>query len=367
LRYFFRGSPSGEVDAISGQVDPTCHYRCVQQGACVSENYNPFARGRFPVGVRTAKFTDNTRQERTLPFEWWYPAADECRGQDTGLSSQDVFSASASGQPLTQAAVRNARVREGRYPLIVFSHTSNGHRRQATFFCTHLASHGYVVSAVDHVGNTVVELEERNRRAADGNPLTEGERTALIQRIIADRVPDIRAILNHLLQRLPNHIDTEQVGLVGWSFGGWTVLAAPEVDERIRAVVAMAPAGCSNPLPGIIPAKLTFQWKQECPTLFLVAERDQATPLDGMYELFDRTPSQRRMLILCGADHGHFGDQIDAPGQCSKEQAHTFVKSLSLAHFDDVLKGSPKGRAFLSDDLETLLSTQGVNAVLHKP
>jgi len=32
-----------------------------------------------------------------------------------------------------------------------------GHRRQSTFFCTHLASHGYVVAAADHTGNTTLE------------------------------------------------------------------------------------------------------------------------------------------------------------------------------------------------------------------
>jgi predicted dienelactone hydrolase len=331
----------------------------------MGETYNPFARGPFPVGVRTAKVIDDTRQMRTLPFEWWYPATDECCGQDITPSTQDVFSVAAATRALAQCAVRNARVRDGRYPLIVFSHTSNGHRRQATSLCTHLASHGYVVSAVDHVGNTVVEMAERNRRNAEGKPLTEDERAELIQRIIGDRVPDIRCLLNHLLRRLPTHIDVEQIGLVGWSFGGWAVLATPEVDDRIRAVVALAPAGGSNPLPGIIPAKLSFQWRNECPTLFLVAERDQATPLVGMYELFNRTPSPKRMLILCEADHGHFGDQIDAPGHCSPDQAHAFVKSLSLAHFDDVLKGDTDGRAFLSKDLETLLSTRGVKAVLH--
>lgn len=35
-------------------------------------------------------------------------------------------------------------------PLIVFSHYSGGHRRSATFLCTHLASHGYVVAVLDH-------------------------------------------------------------------------------------------------------------------------------------------------------------------------------------------------------------------------
>ena len=73
--------------------------------------------------------------------------------------------------------------------------------------------------------------------------------------------------------------------MIGWSFGGWTVLAAQEVDARCRALIALTPGGNSRPLPGIIPATLTFAWKREVPTLFLVAEQDRFTPLPGQYEL----------------------------------------------------------------------------------
>jgi dienelactone hydrolase len=315
------------------------------------EKYDPFAPGSLPVGVRTARTIDHTRQERNLPFEWWYPAVDQPRDTHVSIGTE----------------LRNAKVREGRYPLVLYSHTSNGYRRQSTFLCTHLASHGYVVAAADHVGNTVVELEERNRRIAAGNPLSPEEREALIQRIIADRVPDIRCLLSHLLSRLPNHVDSERVGLVGWSFGGWSVLATPEVDDRIRSIVVMAPAGCSKPLPGIIRAPLTFSWRQQIPTLFLVAERDQATPLAGMYELFDRTPSQKRMVILSGADHGHFGDEIDSPGRCSPAQAHTFVQGLTLAHFDAILKGNKAAQLLLSGDVAATLRQRDVTAIVYRP
>ena len=36
--------------------------------------YDPFARGPFPVGVRTAELTDSGRRHRQLPAELWYPA-----------------------------------------------------------------------------------------------------------------------------------------------------------------------------------------------------------------------------------------------------------------------------------------------------
>jgi pimeloyl-ACP methyl ester carboxylesterase len=99
-------------------------------------------------------------------------------------------------------------------------------------------------------------------------------------------------------------------------------LAAPDVERRIRAVVALAPAVSSQPRPGIIPAKLAFLWGRDVPTLYLAAERDTATPLSGMYELFDRTPAARQLVILSRADHLHFVDDVD--------HEHEAMRAMSL-------------------------------------
>jgi len=71
-----------------------------------------------------------------------------------------------------------------------------------------------------------------------------------LRKIIADRVPDLRFLLDHILggavDGVSSAIDEQRIGLVGWSFGGWAVLATPEVDQRVAAVVALAPAGNSH-------------------------------------------------------------------------------------------------------------------------
>src|SRR5258708_19447850 len=104
--------------------------------------------------------------------------------------------------PVQQAAVRDAAIQPGSYPLVLYSHTSLGHRRQSTFLCTHLASHGFVVAAADHTGNTFGDLVARARA---GTTLSPTEREALIQRIIADRIPDLRALADSLL--VPTNAD----------------------------------------------------------------------------------------------------------------------------------------------------------------
>ena len=46
---------------------------------------------------------------------------------------------------------------DGRFPLAVYSHGGGGFSVVATFFTEVLASHGYVVAAPDHPGDTIVE------------------------------------------------------------------------------------------------------------------------------------------------------------------------------------------------------------------
>lgn len=344
--------------------------------------YDPFTRGPYPVGVRTVQSVDAARN-RSFPCEIWYPAAALNRGRDLAEETQDVFTVPPADVTRRQTAVRDAAARTGTYPAIIFSHHSGGHRRAATFLCTHLSSHGYIVAALDHSEVTVPEL-----RGVQGE--TNEQKAAHMQAVIACRVPDARFLLDGLLNDAPfasnARPDPTRVGIVGHSFGGWTALAVSETDPRFRAIVALAPAGASNPRPGILPATLTFDWGREIPVLYLVAENDVCLPLSGMYELFDRTPAPRRMFILRRADHMHFMDNVEETHESvrsmtfpedlawipremrpiaelsSGAQAHLFVRGLTLAHMDATLKQTPEAQRFLEDDIIGKLASHTVEA-----
>lgn len=226
-----------------------------------------------------------------------------------------------------------------------------------------------MVAALDHTGNTAADFAERSQRASAGEVLAQEERDEYVRRIIADRVPDLRLLLDELLSRAPRglsgSIDDRHVGVIGWSFGGWAALATLEADDRFGALVALAPAGNSKPLPGIIPATLTFRWKRRVPTLFLVAERDRFTPLEGQFELFDRTPSPKQMFILRNADHSHFADEMDDDGLCPRADAHLFTRGLGLAHLDATLKEGETAQRFMAGDPVARLRERGVDAASH--
>jgi len=348
--------------------------------------YDPFVRGQFPVGVRTISVSDAARN-REFPCEIWYPAATEHAGQDLDPKMQDRFTPRSSGVEQTQMAVRDAAALPGLYALIIFSHHSGGHRRASTFLCTHLSSHGYVVAALDHSEVIAPELARRNDES-------EEQKKARWQAVIDSRVPDVRFLLDRLLHpgnpTLEIDLDASRIGIVGHSFGAWTALATPEIDSRIRAVVALAPGGTSNPRPGILPVKLTFQWKRNVPALYLVAENDVPLPLAGMYELFERAPSPKQMVILRRADHLHFIDNAEQAHEafrtapmpaavtemqkemlpigelCSGEQAHLWIRGLTLAHMDATLKDRHEAQLFLAGDIEGEMARHGVDVILHR-
>jgi len=116
---------------------------------------------------------------------------------------------------------------------------------------------------------------------------------------------------------------------------------------------------------------LQFSWGRDVPTLYLVAENDASLPLAGMYELFERTPARRQMVILRRADHAHFMDDVEEMRPiaelCSGEQAHVFVRGLTLCHMDSILKQQEDAQRFLTEDVEAALAERGINVIAHKP
>ena len=348
--------------------------------------YTPFTRGRFPVGVRTIQALDTVR-DRLFPCEIWYPAAAQHTGQDIAAGTQDVIAVPSRYTTRNQMAVRDATSQPGTYPLVLFSHGSGvWNRRSATFLCAHLASHGYVVTGLDHSETIVSEL------VGDKGETVE-QRATRVDALIASRVPDVQFLLDYLLDGpawdSEANLDPPQIGIVGHSFGGWTALASIDIEPRIRAVVALAPGGSSQPRPGILPVKLAFAWSRDVPALYLVAQNDTMTPIDGMYELFERTPATKQMVVLRRADHLHLVDDVEEEHEivrtatltgelaliqkemrpiadlCSGEQARLFVGGLTLCHMDAILKGQDEAQRLLRGDLEAELALYGVDVKVH--
>jgi pimeloyl-ACP methyl ester carboxylesterase len=185
----------------------------------------------------------------------------------------------------------------------------------------------------------------------------------------------------------PSPAPTARFGIVGHSFGGWTALAAADADERIGAVVALAPAGSANRRPGIIPVRASFRPGRAVPTLLVGGDEDQSIPIEAVRELFDESPWPTRLLVLRSADHLHYVDDIAAAHEafrhvpaegdlawiaemrpigelCSPAAAQAVVRGVTLAHFDAALRGIEAAAAFLDGDLSAELAAHGIGAVV---
>lgn len=351
--------------------------------------YDPFERGPSPVGVRTFNWNDPARDDRPLTVEVWYPATETYRGKDVAEATRDAYDLIPGFPPGWQEAVRDAAPRVERSPLVVFSHGFGAHRRQSTFFCTHLASHGYVVAAMDHTGNTVFETIQAMMAAQMGE--APPDPATILAETMPPRPGDVSFVIDRMLAGAAEGVpavDADRIGMSGHSFGGWTTLMATGADRRIRAALPLAPAGGWTPLPGVpLGAALDFAWGRDVPTLYLVADNDTLLPLRGIRELYDRTTSPKKMLVLGNADHMHFCDRIEEIHElfrmmpppifdtlvksikpiselCASEAAYKFVRGLGLAHMDAHVRGSEAAARFLAGDLPATLRAQGVAATL---
>ena len=354
--------------------------------------YDPFRRGPHPVGVRTADLVDAGR-DRPLTTEVWYPADATHAGADLAEETKDRFEMLPGLPESTQDAVRGARPGAGRFPLVMFSHGFGAHRRQSTFLCTHLASHGYVVAAMDHTGNTTFDILQMTFAVRSGAEIPEP--LSLVQPMIEARPRDVSFVIDRLLDGTAGDVaalvDAERIGMAGHSFGGWTTLATTHADRRIRAALPLAPAGGETHMPAEpLRRALDFAWGREVPTLLLAADRDSLLPLAGMHELLQKTPAAwKRMVVLANSDHMHFCDNVEQvhelfrmmppPGPfeeaaklvppidelCPGIHAYEMVRGLGLAHMDAVLKAHEGAAELLQGDLRALLAARGVDVSVH--
>ncbi len=364
--------------------------------------YDPFARGQYPVGVRTivsplafGPGPSAASAATPLELELWYPAADRYRGQDLAPATQDRYLLFGA-QGLTQDAVRDAAPASGAFPLVVFSHGLAGHRRQSTFLCTHLASHGYLAVAPDHGGSTLSDLLALALRTRGRTPdVSEGHAAShqreieeLLQRYVVDRSRDLRHVLDASERgtfALPTAIVPGGVALAGHSLGGFSALQLGARDGRVRSIVALAPAGGTGPLSSAVLAReLTLDFAGHVATLYLALACDALLPLAGIEALYRRTPAPARMFVLENADHLHVCDRAEQSHEFFRNlpqvgvlselmgelrpfaelapsaHGYAFANGLALAHLDATLKSHAEAEQFLAQRALAAFHARGI-------
>ena len=301
--------------------------------------------GPWAVGYRRVTAVDEGRG-RTLPLAIWYPAEPGTEGE---RASYLVYR-----HPLvtvrvpSPSAIWDAPVsRAHKWPLIIFSHGAPAYETQCPTYVETLASQGYVVVAVRHVGTTISDppgsatiLMSARRPAAAGDgdggdapPWREagpveivaaarrGEpwahelvSTALFSNVC--RPFDVWSAIDWIAAQggepasfLHGAVDAATVGVTGHSGGGTTCFGAAigyggkPPDPRVKALVAIAPAGTA------IASKAELR-TIVAPALFIVGDRDERAPWDrDTLWAFEGIGAPTAAIVkIRGVGHTHFAD-----------------------------------------------------------
>ncbi|MCB1406138.1 MAG: dienelactone hydrolase [Rhodobacteraceae bacterium] len=306
------------------------------------------APGSYAVGVRTLTLTDPDRPDvlastealvrgpRVLMAEFWYPAAEGTvpGGTYDTILRDGVTPVTLHGQAARAAEASNA----GPFPLVVISHGYPGNRVLMAHLGEHLASHGYAVVALDHTDSTYAD------QAAFGSTLFN---RPLDQAFAIDAMASDSG--------LAGLVNTESVGVIGYSMGGYGALifsgvglvpavldspfAPPQgllaahvagsdshealPDPRVRAAVAIGPWGMNY---GMWDA--TGLAGLRVPTMIVAGSMDTTSGYAPMRAIFEGAiGADRHLLTFENAGH-NAAAPIPAPAE-----SHAMSEVLGWAPF----------------------------------
>lgn len=199
--------------------------------------------GTFAVGTREYVIESDADADdgsgRDLPATIWYPAqvTEDAQAGTTYTSGALIR---AEGDAISNAI---PDLSGGPYPLVVFSHGSGGIRFQSLFLTEHLASHGFVVMAVDHVTNTLGDTLLNGDAFSDNIALNYAYRPLDVLRVIeyAETLTSDG--------ELADLIDMERIAVSGHSFGGYTAVVAAGAQlntQTLASYCAQLPADADD-------------------------------------------------------------------------------------------------------------------------
>lgn len=238
----------------------------------------PARSGSYAVGHETVSIADAS-SGKTITADLWYPAADGVTGTPTRYSL--LPTAYFDSKVAIEGAPMNAA---GNFPFVVYSHGSGGQSFVASFLTEDIASHGYVVLSANHDGNTAADQLLGRTVSQDQNDFLRPNvvKTLLDWATAQSAGTATPALSPSPYPKLKGAIDASRIGLVGHSYGGYTVLAtagshtgpagAIAPDPRIKAVVGQAPYTrrlSDSELAGI-----------KIPVMLMVGTKDTTTPLE---------------------------------------------------------------------------------------
>ena len=252
-------------------------------------------------------------------------------------------------------------------PLIVISHGLGSDRTTFEYFAKHLAGYGFAVAVPEHPGSNASQIQAL---------LTGLDNDVTPPQELIDRPLDITFLLDELERDYGEQLDTQNVGIIGQSFGAYTALAVagaelnieqlelscqnldeswnvslllqclalelPEYelefnlkDDRITSAIAI------NPLTSAVFGE-TGMSKIDIPVMLVSGSADPVTPAlpEQIIPFTWLTTDNKYLALLKGGTHfsalNESGGSIPVPAQAigpDPKIAHNYIKQLGLAFF----------------------------------
>jgi hypothetical protein len=239
-------------------------------------------------------------------------------------------------------------------------------RFQNTFETEEMASHGFIVVAIDHPYDSDLVVFPDGRRIPASKEaclldFTSEDALALsrhkVERRLAVRVADTLFVLDQLerwnktdrASRFFGRMDLRHIGMIGHSFGGAVTAEVCRVDSRVRAGVNMDGSMFGTVKTAGVPKPFLFMFdatprpsKAELESPVGTVRR-AARELEGDYEDIDRSMSRYGgyFLQVPGLEHMNYTDyplysqfkSWSGAGAIDIRRAHELTNRITLAFF----------------------------------
>jgi predicted dienelactone hydrolase len=341
----------------------------------------PQPSGKYAVGTRIVHLVDPVRMEthvagrqhpREIMVQIWYPASPNGQHLASYRRKMETTKLSSYMDVLWTHSYGNAPLSAsgGPFPVLLFNPAWGRQRTQNTYQTEDLASHGFIVAAIDHPYNStpVAFPDGRIVDATDAHDITDFQHTTVAQQIaIGDAEVHIQAgddilALNYLAAENSDpgspwfrKVDVNDVGAFGHSFGGAVAAQACYQDPRIRA--ALNEDGWmfgDVPTQGLNKPFLVMyeDVAQGAPPNSTELQNSRSSDLDAL-DLVHLHQTMRAnggyMLTLLGSRHNDFSDRsIYSPlrrltdgGKIVPRRAHEIIEAYTLQFFSRYLLRQP--------------------------
>ncbi|HEX6975646.1 MAG TPA: alpha/beta fold hydrolase [Vicinamibacterales bacterium] len=128
---------------------------------------------------------------------------------------------------------------------------------------------------------------------------------------------DFKAALDYMA----NHYPGIPLWAAGFSFGSWVALEVGAEDDRVSALIGIAPPVATS----VSGQKYTFEatLASTKPKFFVQGESDEVCPIQGMWAFYGQLQEPKELAVIDGANH-LFEGQTQEVGEALEELLRDF-------------------------------------------